>query len=102
MTLGIKLKYRIVQLPGSWKGTSTKFLIGLVLRLRVLSKMREAPSITCLRSSYIEPVTSKTNASVEALSSAPECLFTGVTDEESALVVSAKMRKLTRNVFILA
>lgn len=102
MTFIIKLKYMIGQLPGSWKGTSTKFLIGLVLRLRVLSKIREAPSITCLRSSYIEPVTSKTKASVEALSSAPECLFTGETDEESALVVSARMRKLTINLFILA
>lgn len=32
--------------------------------LRVRSKMREAPSITCIRSSHMEPVTSKTKARV--------------------------------------
>lgn len=45
--------------------------MGLVLRLRVFSRIREAPSITCFRSSYMEPVTSNTKARVDALSSDP-------------------------------
>lgn len=32
--------------------------------LRLRSRMREAPSITCIRSSHMEPVTSKTTARV--------------------------------------
>lgn len=49
-------------LPGSWNGTSTKFSMVRVLRFRVFSRIPEAPSITCWRSSYMEPVTSKTKA----------------------------------------
>lgn len=75
--------------------------MGLVLRLRVLSRIRDAPSITCLRSSYMDPVTSNTKASVDALSSAPE-LFTGGLDEEHCpLILSAKTRSLTKHRLIL-
>lgn len=52
--------------PGSWKGTRAKLYRGLFGLLRDVSKILDAPSMTWTRSSYMEPVTSKTNARVDA------------------------------------
>lgn len=56
----------LISLPGSWKGTRAKLYRGLFGLLRDVSKILDAPSITWTRSSYMEPVTSKTNARVDA------------------------------------
>lgn len=88
--------------PGSWKGTRTKFLMGLVLRLRVFSRIREAPSITCFRSSYMEPVTSNTKARVEALSPDPSSSSArGIAKSLCALIQSANTKHFnkTRDIF---
>lgn len=53
-------------LPGSWKGTKAKLYRGLFGLLRDVSRILDAPSMTWTRSSYMEPVTSKTNARVDA------------------------------------
>ena len=53
-------------LPGSWKGTKAKLYSGLFGLLRDVSRILDAPSMTWTRSSYMEPVTSKTNARVDA------------------------------------
>lgn len=55
-----------VHIPGSWKGTKAKLYNGLWGRLRDVSKIFDAPSMTWTKSSYMEPVTSKTNAKVDA------------------------------------
>lgn len=47
--------------------------------LRLRSRMREAPSITCIRSSHMEPVTSKTKAKV-ASPVAGDSVFVGGSD----------------------
>lgn len=88
---------RIKTVPGSWKGTSTKFLMGLVLRFRVFSRIREAPSITCFRSSYMEPVTSNTKARVEALSPDPSSSSSrGTANSLCALIQSARTRHFNK------
>lgn len=53
-------------LPGSWNGTKAKLYKGFFGLLRDVSSILDAPSMTCTRSSYMEPVTSKTNARVDA------------------------------------
>lgn len=53
-------------LPGSWKGTRAKLYSGLFGLLSDVSKIFDAPSITWTKSSYMDPVTSKTNAKVDA------------------------------------
>ena len=76
-------------------------MIGLVLRLRVFSRIRDAPSITCFRSSYMEPVTSNTKARVEALSSDSSPSSTRGCTKESAkslctLIKSARTRHFSK------
>lgn len=51
--------------------------------LRLRSRMREAPSITCIRSSHMEPVTSKTKARV-ASPVAGDSVFLGSSDVNTA------------------
>jgi hypothetical protein len=51
--------------------------------LRLRSRMREAPSITCIRSSHMEPVTSKTKARV-ASPVAGDSVFVGASDVTTA------------------
>lgn len=55
-----------VTLPGSWNGTKAKLYSVFLGRFRDVSKILDAPSMTWTRSSYMEPVTSKTNARVDA------------------------------------
>lgn len=56
----------LIALPGSWKGTRAKLYKGLFGLLRDVSRILEAPSMTWTKSSYMEPVTSNTKASVDA------------------------------------
>lgn len=57
---------KVTALPGSWKGTKAKLYKGLLGLLRDVSRILDAPSMTWTRSSYMDPVTSKTNARVDA------------------------------------
>ena len=101
LTTTIQLFHFDKYVPGSWKGTSTKFLMGLVGRLRVFSRIREAPSITCFRSSYMEPVTSNTKARVEALSLDPtSSSIRGTARTPCTLTQSANTRELNATPFI--
>lgn len=54
--------------------------------LRLRSRMREAPSITCIRSSHMEPVTSKTKARV-ASPVAGDNVFVGASDMTTAATI---------------
>lgn len=88
-------------LPGSWKGTRAKLYSGLFGRLRDVSKILEAPSMTWTRSSYMEPVTSKTNARVDApsgmssfLARVPEsCAAEKATDNKIKSHISSKVKE---------
>lgn len=61
-----KRSFETTWLPGSWKGTKAKLKSGLLGLFREVSRILDAPSMTCTKSSYMEPVTSKTKAKVEA------------------------------------